>query len=199
MVLAQQEVEPALTPPDENDLDLLARRPEDRFELAQRDLLLLFVASDRVGLLAEIGLQLLVRAEQLEPLQVERRRRLALELTKLVTVPVARQNGQLGDRGSERELLTLEGKTRRQDRVLELVVLLRQLRGDQTALTGLPQSIQPLAPISLGLRLLVAEGAQLVAAEEILVARHDRRLLRDLFLADANGAAFFGPLEAIPL
>ena len=52
---------------------------------------------------------------------------------------------------------------------------------------------------SAGTLLLVAERTQLVAAEEIRVTRDDRRLLGDLLLPDANGAALFRPLVEVPL
>jgi hypothetical protein len=43
------------------------------------------------------------------------------------------------------------------------------------------------------------EGIDLRAREEVAVPGDDRGLLRDLLLADADGAPFLGPLEVVPL
>src|SRR5207237_5556316 len=66
-------------------------------------------------------------------------------------------------------------------------------------LTGLAETVEPFATVSISLFLLVPKGAELLAAEEILVTGDDRGLLRDLLLADPDRAPFFGPLEEVPL
>src|SRR5207244_3081838 len=53
--------------------------------------------------------------------------------------------------------------------------------------------------VGAGPLLLLPERAELIAAEEIRVARDDRRLLGDLLLAHANGAPLFGALVQVPL
>src|SRR5207237_240287 len=85
------------------------------------------------------------------------------------------------------------------DRVLELVVSLRQLRGDEPALTRLAQTVQPLALLALGSLFLLAQRTKLVAAEQVGVAGDDRRLLGDFLLTDADGSPLFRPLVQVPL
>ena len=165
----------------------------------QGDLLLLLVPSDRIGLFAQVGFELLVGLEELEALFVEGGRSLAVKLAELVAIPIVRQDRQFRDSRPERQLLPFERQARGQDGVLELVVLLRELSGDEPALARLPQAVQPLPLISFGLSFLAPQGAELIAAEQILVAGNDRRLLGDFLFAHANGPAFFGPLEQIPL
>src|SRR5436309_1523772 len=82
---------------------------------------------------------------------------------------------------------SLESDTCGRDLVLGLVVFLRQLSCDEPALAGLPEPVEPFAPIFVRALLLVSERPQLVTAEEVGVPGDDRRLLRYLFLADADG------------
>src|SRR5205807_1164584 len=98
------------------------------------------------------------------------------------------EHRELRLRGPQRHLLVLERDARRKDRVLELVVALGELGRDQPTLTGLAQAVEPFALIDLGALLFVPQRMELIAAEEILVTRDDRGLLRDLLLAHANGA-----------
>ena len=93
----------------------------------------------------------------------------------------------------------LNVETRGEDRVLELVVLLRQLGGRSARPR---RSCAACRATRAGRRrplLLVPERPELVAAEEVGVPRDDRRLLRDFLLADADGPALLRPLEEIPL
>jgi hypothetical protein len=198
-VRPEQPLEPAFAHRDERTFDLVARRSEDRLELAQRDLLLLLVTSDRVGLLGQVRLELLVRAQQFESLLVELGRLLPVQLTELVALLVIRDHCKTRERRAKRQLLTLEGQARGENRVLELVVLLGQLGGDEPTLTGLAQPIEPLALVSVRNLLLVTQGLKLLAAEEIGVANDDRRLLGDLLLADADGPALLRPLVEVAL
>ena len=183
----EQPLEPRLAQLDERRLDLLARRHEDRLELAQRDLLLLLVARDRIGLAAQVRLELLVRADQVEPLLVEVRGAPPIELSELLAVLV------LGD---DREL---EPHACGQLGVLELVVALRELGGHEAALTCLAQPVEPFSPLAVAPVLLLAQRLELLATEEVGVARDDRGLLRDLLLPHANGAPFLGALVQVPL
>ena len=70
-VRTEQPLEPTLAHRNEASLDRIARSGEHGFELAQRDLLLLLVPRDRVGLFRQVRLELLVGAQQIEPLLVE--------------------------------------------------------------------------------------------------------------------------------
>ncbi len=67
----RQPLEPTLARRHEAALDLVARGREDVFQVAQGDLLLLLCPRHRVGLFRQVRLQLLVSAEELEPLFVE--------------------------------------------------------------------------------------------------------------------------------
>jgi hypothetical protein len=98
-----------------------------------------------------------------------------------------------------RELFALVCHPRREDRVFQLVVALGQLCRDKPALTRLAEAVQPLAALTVRGFLLVAEGLELLAAEQVGVARDDRRLLRHLLLTDANGAPFLGAVVEVPL
>jgi len=71
--------------------------------------------------------------------------------------------------------------------------------GDEAALAGLAQPVQPLALIAVGALLLVAQRAQLLATEEIRVAGDDRGLLGNLLLPHAHGAALFGTFVQVAL
>src|ERR1700730_221603 len=71
--------------------------------------------------------------------------------------------------------------------------------GNEPALARLAQPVEPFALVSVGKRLLVPERPQLVAAEEVGVARDDRGLLPPLFLTHARRPPLSGPLVEIPL
>ena len=129
-VRTEEEGEPAFAHLDEGPLDLVASCLQHGFQLVQRDLLLLFVPCDRIGLFAQLGFELFVGAQQFEALFVERGGSLAVQLAEHVAIPVARQDSQLRHGRPERQLLALERQTRGQDRILELVVSLRELGGD---------------------------------------------------------------------
>ena len=70
-VRTEQPLEPAFAQRDVVPLDRVARSCENMFQLAQGDLLLLLVPRHRVRLFRQVRLQLLVSAEELEPLFVE--------------------------------------------------------------------------------------------------------------------------------
>ena len=198
-VRPEQPLEPALAHRDERPLDRVACRGEHGLELAQRDLLLLLVTRDRVGLLGQVRLELLVRAQQLEPLLVELGRLLPVELAELVALLVVGDHREPRERRAKRQLLALEGQARGEDRVLELVVLLGQLGGDEPALARLAQPVEPLALVSVRAVPPRHGAPELVAAEEVGVASDDRRLLGNLLLADADGPALLRPLVEIAL
>ena len=107
-VRTQQEREPALASADEGSFDLVARGLQHGLQLAQGDLLFVLVPRDRVGLHAQVGLELLVGAEQFKALLVESRGSLSVKLAELVAVPIVRQNRKLRDSRPQRQLLSLE-------------------------------------------------------------------------------------------
>ena len=157
------------------------------------------VARDRIGLLRQLGLELFVQAQQVEPVGVELGGLLEVQRAELVALLVIRQDGETRLRGSQRHLLALVGQARGEDGVLELVVLLGQLGGDQPAFAGLPQPVEPLAVVAVGGLLLLTERPELVAAEEVGVAGDDRGLLRHFLLADPDRAALLRTVEQVAL
>ncbi len=200
-LVAEQPLEPArpeLLPPLGGGV---ARGRERLLEPAQRDRLLLLVARDRVGLAGELGLELLAgRAQQLEPLVVEAAEASPCELAQLVAVAVVGQDRELRLRGPERKRLGAELHPRGEDRVLELVLAGAQLDLDEAGFARLAQPVEALALVAgsrLGLGL--AQRVELLAREELGVARDDLGPLGDLLLADADGAAFLGALEEVAL
>src|SRR5439155_17665923 len=63
-VRTEEAGEPAFAHLDEGPLDLVASCLQHGFQLVQRDLLLLFVPCDRIGLFAQLGFELFVGAQQ---------------------------------------------------------------------------------------------------------------------------------------
>src|SRR5262249_18172449 len=87
-----------------------------------------------------------------------------------------------------------------EDPVLEGVLVFRELGGREAPLARLAQPVEPLALVGVRRLLLAfAQGCKLVPREEVVVARDDRRLLRDLLLPHAHGASFLGALVEVLL
>src|SRR4029079_13335387 len=86
-----------------------------------------------------------------------------------------------------------------EDRVLDRVVALGQLGDEKPGLARLAEPVEPLTLVALRVLLGRAERVELPAAEEVGVARDDRRLLRDLLLAHAYRAALLRALEEVAL
>ena len=176
-------------------------RIERALELAQRDPLLLLVARDRVGLAGDLGLELLARAEQVEPLGVELGRALGLERRRAPRgrrTPSSTASRACAERSGSSS--PLQRHARGEDRVLERVLALGELGRDEPALAGLAQPVQPLALVVRPRPSSASRSASsCVAAEEVGVARDDRRLLGDLLLADADRAALLRALEEVAL
>src|SRR5437764_836059 len=83
----------------------------------------------------------------------------------------------------------VELDARGQDRVLEHVLALGELGGNEARLAGLAQPVEALALVRVGgIVLGAAERVDLVAREEIAVARDDLRALGNLLLPHAHGA-----------
>src|SRR5919204_5044343 len=196
---AEEPVEPPLPQGDELRARLLGRVDERALELAERDPLLLLAPRDRVGLAGELGLELLGRAQELEPRVVEGRGGVGVQLAELVPVGVAGEDREARLGRAKRQLLAPEGDARGEDRVLERVVALGELRHEHAGLAGLAKPVEPLALLALGVVLRRAERLELSTAKEVGVARDDRRLLRDLLLAHAHGPPLLGALEEVAL
>ena len=108
---------------------------------------------------------------------------------------VARQHRKLCLGCPQRQLLTLELDPGGQDRVLERVFALCQLGRDQAGLAGLAQSVETLAFLARSrLGLGIAQRGQLVAREQLRIARDDLGALGDFLFANAHRAAFLGAL-----
>src|SRR5438105_4851025 len=198
-LVAEQPLEPARAESRERSCRLVARRVEREREPAERDPFLLRVTLDRVADLRVVGGQLFAGTDERERVVVEARHRLGLDLSERLAVAVVGQHGEPRLRISQRHLLALEGDALGEDAVLELVLALRELGRDETPLAGLAQAVQQLTVVARGGVLRLAQRIELVAAEEVLVAADDLRLLRDLLLADANGPRLFGALEQVRL
>ena len=97
----------------------------------------------------------------------------------------------------KRHLLAAKRDARGEDPVLELVVALDELVRDQAALAGLPQAVEPLALVARRAGLGLAQRVELAPAEEVVVARDDRRLLGGLLLPHPHRARLLGALEHV--
>src|SRR4051794_30198883 len=168
-------------------------------QLAQRDRLLLLVPLDRVGDAGVVRGELLAGAHQLQPVGVERRARVRLDAAELVALVVRREHREQRLSVPERHLLALERNALGEEAVLELVFALRELRRDEAGLAGLAEPVQQLALVARDAVLRLAQGIELLAAEEVRVAADDLRLLGSLLLADAHGTPLLGALEEILL
>ena len=180
-------------------VDGLARRGERALEVAQRDLLLLFDPRDRVGLARELGLELFRGGDQLESVVVEVGGTERLQLAELLAFPVVGEHRELRLRGAERQLLALPRHARAEQRVLERVLSLGELGGDDPGLAGLAQAVEALALVARRARFLLAQRLDLLAGEEVRVARDDRRLLGGLLLPHPHRAALLGALVEVAL
>ena len=122
-----------------------------------------------------------------------------MQLAELVALLVVRENRELGEGRAQRQLLALERHAHGQQCVLELVLTFGELGGDEAALARLAQAVEPFPLLAVGRAFLLPQRTQLVAAEEVRVARDDRGLLGHLFLADADRTPLLGPLVQVAL
>ena len=76
------------------------------------------------------------------------RRRRPLELAELLAVGVRVEHREPRLRRAQRHLLAAERHARAEDRVLERVLLLGELGGDDAGLAGLAQPVEPLALVA---------------------------------------------------
>jgi len=162
---AEQPVEPALAKLRVGVRRRLGRRDERALELAERDALLLLVPRDRVGLARELGLELLGRAQQVQPVRVELGGALGVELAELLALLVRLEDREPRLCRPQRQLLAPVGDPRGEDRVLERVVALRELGEEEPGLAGLAQPVEALALVAVGALLGLAQHVELVAAE----------------------------------
>ena len=70
---------------------------------------------------------------------------------------------------------------------------------DEAGFTGLAKPVEALALVGARAGLRLVQRVQLLAREELAVARDDLGALGDLLLADTNGAPFLGALEEVSL
>ena len=117
------------------------------------------------------------------------------QLAELLAVGVLVQDGELRLGGAQRQLLAAVGQPRGELAVLQLVLALDELGGDDPALADLAQPVELLAVVALRPALRLAERSELVAREEVGVAGDDLGLLGGLLLADADGPALLRALE----
>ena len=169
-------------------------------ELAQRDRLLLLEPFDVLGNAAQVGLERLLLPEQLDPVGIERRGSVGVQRPELFALAVVVQGRDLGLCAPKRQLLAAPAHTCGEVLVLERVLLIGELGGRKSSFARLAQPVETLAFVVVGrLRLTFVQQRELVAREEIGVARDDGSLLRDLFLPHPHRAALLGPLVEVLL
>ena len=95
------------------------------------------------------------------PVGVERGRLGALELAELLAVGVRVEHREPRLRRAQRHLLAAERDARAEDRVLERVLLLGELGGDDAGLARLPQPVEPLALVAAARCLRLAQRVDL--------------------------------------
>src|SRR5262249_9307307 len=193
----EQLLEPALAQRRERKRRVVARGFQRRRQLVQGDALLLLVALDRVGDARELGRELLAGCDQLEPVGVEARARVGLELAELLAIGIGRQHRELRLRVPKRHLLAAERDPLCEQPVLELVLLLDERGRDEPALARLAEPVEQLALLARSPFLRLTQRLELLPAEEVGVAPHDLRLLGRLLLADADRAPLLGALVEI--
>jgi hypothetical protein len=194
---AEEPFEPALAELLVGLLRLVARLRQHGGQLTERDALLVLAAGDGVVDARKIGGEVLLRAEQVAPVVVEARGRVAVQAPELLSVGVVAEHREVRLRGAERQLVAAEVDACGEDRVLELVLALGELRGHDARLALLPQAVDAFPLFARSVFLRSAQRVELVAAEEIRVTGDDGGLLGHLFLAHAHGAALLGALEEI--
>ncbi len=196
-LLAQQPLEPPLAQPLVGGPRGDARRFERGRQLPQGDALLVLVALDRARDSGVLRRQRLPGLRELEPVGVEARARRGLDPAQLLAVGVDGQDRKLRLCGAKRQLLALERNAVGEEPVLELVLPLRELGGDEAALAGLAQAEEQLPLVARRGLLRLVERLELLAAEQVGVAADDLGLLRDLLLPHAHRPAFLGALEEV--
>ncbi len=187
-------VEPALPQLGVAPVDPAGGGLDGTGEALEIDPLELAAPQHRIRLLGELGLERLPRPEQLEPLAVEARRGLEHALPEPIAITVLVEHRELRLRRPERDRLAVLLDPAGQDRVLERVLALGELRGDDPARARLSKANEPLALVVLGGPLRAAERRVLLAREEICVAGDDRRLLARLLLAHTDRSELLGAL-----
>ncbi len=136
----------------------------------------------------ELSLEILPGDEKRASLLVEAGIELQRKLTQLFALCVVGQNGELRVGRPQGKLLTVEAEPRSEQRILECVLVPGDHSLDEPPLAGLAQAVEPLALVTLGRLLRLAQQLELRPREEIRVAGHDRSQLRELLLADPHGA-----------
>ena len=199
-LVAEQLREPALAQGARRRRRVVARLLERPRELAQRDVLLLLVALDRVGDARSTR----PRAPR-STRSSSRRSSLNCALASAWIAPSSSRSAyaastrELRLRVAQRHLLAAERHARGEHAVLELVLALGELGGDQPGLAGLAQAVEELALVAGGALLGLPQRVELLAAEEVGVAADDLGLLGDLLLPHPHGAPLLGALEQVPL
>src|SRR4029079_10580457 len=111
--------------------------------------------------------ELLTGSHEVDAIRVERRAGFGLDASELLAIRVGRQHGEHRLRIPQRHLFALERHARGEELVLELVLALGELRGDETGLAGLPQPVEELTVLTGRAFLGVPQRIELLPAEEI--------------------------------
>ena len=190
----EQAVEPPL-PLRRERRRALDPRSVDRVEnRAKRDALLGLVARDGVGDARDVGLELVPRGEERAALVVEGGRHLEHGGAERVAVGIGGLDGQTRLGRAERKLVVAPGDAGGEERVLERILALGELAVDDAFLAGEAQAGDLLAVVAARRRFGPGERLELLAGEEVRVARDDRRLLGGLLLPHADRPRLLGAL-----
>ena len=160
----------------------------------ERNALLLLAARHRLGDPRHPGLELVAVGEKGAALVVEAARHGQHGLSERVAPGIGRLDGEPRLCRAEGQLLPVPRDAGGEQRVLQRVLPLGKLGGDDPLLAreAQPGDRLALGPVGAGLRF--PEHCELVAREQVGVARDDRRLLGRLLLPHAHGPRLLGAL-----
>ena len=190
----EQAAEPVVAGGDERRRALDPRRVHGVQDRAEPNPLLVLVARDGIGDARDVGLELVPVAEERAPLVVEPGRDGERRAAERVAAAVVGLDREAGLGRAERQLLPVPRHPRPEQRVLELVLPLRELARDDALLTGQAEPGDRLTVVAGRVRLCLLQRLQLLPGEEIRVARDDRRLLRRLLLPHADRPRLLRPV-----
>ena len=195
----EQAVEPALALGRERRRALDARAVDRVENRAERHPLLVLVAGDGIDDARDVRFEPVAGDEQRAPFLVEGRRDREHRVPERVAARVLGLEREPGLGRPQRQLLPVPGDARGEQGVLERVLLLGELARHDALLARQAQSGDRLARLVRGRRLRLTQRLQLLAREEIRVARDDRRLLGGLLLPHAHRARLLGALDPVRL
>jgi len=184
-VRAEQAVEPPLPLRCERRRALDPRSVDRVENRAERDALLGLVACDGVGDPRHVGVELVPGGEERAALVVEGRRHLEHGGAEGVAVGIGGLDSEPRLGGAERKLVVAPGNAGGEERVLERILALGQLAVGDSLLASEAQAGDLLAAVAARRSFGPGQRLELLAGEEVRVARDDRCLLGGLLLPHA--------------